>query len=130
VNFFSGCLSGLLEFGIVVWALFAMTAFAPQWGIDGARFFWLNDITVWDYRAAGLWIASQGLVAIPAFRQNDPDPTARVQLIGAFAIPFIMAAVAFYFRLPACVFIFLTLLSLTSLVLRTSLSRIQSLRYG
>lgn len=130
VNFFSGCLNGLLEFGIVIWALFAMTTFAPQWDIDGARFFWLNDITLWDYRVAGLWIACQVLVALPAYRQNDSDPTARVQLIGAFVIPLVMAAVAFYFKLPACVFIFLTLLSLTSLVLRTSLSKIQSLRYG
>jgi hypothetical protein len=128
VNLFAGCLAGLLELGVVVWALFAMSAYAPQWGLDGARFLWLNDITQWDYRVAGLWLSIQILIAMQGFRNESSE--ARAQLVATFLLLAGLTAAAYYFRLPACVFIFLTLLALASLVFKSSLTKVHSLRYG
>lgn len=113
-----GCLVLLADLIFVVWVLVGLGDFAPRLAMEGARLFWIGDVTQFHIAAVVLWwTVTFVLSASPQARQSSLAGV----LFGSLFLAGIIGFAAWHWQWPAYVFVFWSLLSVLSGILNRAL---------
>jgi hypothetical protein len=115
LNFAPGCAVGVLDMIFVIWALVALSAYAPQLILDEARFWTVTDVTRPSGLILLLWMSLSLLQGInmAAVQGVMPVQSIFITLLSGS----IFAGIAWYWEWPAYVMIFWGMLSLMGMAL-------------
>jgi len=116
INYWSGCLVGIVDLVFVVWFFLTVRSFAPQFYLDGARFWLADDITVFSLMLILAWIGVMMVQSFVTYLSQPKTTTAWQTGCGGLVFFAIVAAVAYYFKTPAYGFILYGILALGSLL--------------
>jgi YidC/Oxa1 family membrane protein insertase len=117
VDLKSGCLVVLADIIFVIWVLFSLASYGPQFALDGSSFGWVADVTAPDWRILVVWAISTTISSILA-----AQPGQRGQMIGGGLITgLIFSLIAWYWAWPAYMMIYWTLLSVCGIVITVAL---------
>ena len=117
VDYWSGCLVGIVDLVFVIWFFVTVRSFAPQFYLDGARFWLVDDITTFSLKFVLVWIAVMLLQSIINYLFQPKTTTAWQMGCGALFFFGIVAAVAYFFKMPAYGFILYGILTIGSLLI-------------
>lgn len=123
LNPLAGCAVVALDWIFVVWAFYALSSFAPQLALDGARFWWVADVTQRDLYIMLAW-AGCSLLALATTSQWQ-DESAGQTSCGFLVMAAAVVAGGWYWQLPAYVFIFWSVLILVGLFLHLVLAPVR-----
>lgn len=113
VNFKAGCLMGLADLIFVVWALVSLADFAPQMALDGSALWWMSDVTKPDTMILVVYGLST-VLSTAMFSQSGQ----RAQTIGgAILSGIVFCLIAYFWKWPAYLMIFWTMLGLAGMFL-------------
>lgn len=115
-----GCAVLIVDLIFIIWVLFALRSFSPQFILDGARFFWISDITQRDFHILLAWLGVSLLHSLitgtsqqmgQQFSQFSQSPVLIFfsVIIGSSAL----LGIAWYWQWPAYVVIFWMLLTVS-----------------
>lgn len=115
LNVLWGCAVAVVDLIFVVWSLVALSDFAPQMALDGARFWWIPDVL---QRDLGILIVAVGLVLLQNVINSAYQPSSLGQIAcGSLIFGAIFVGVAWHLQWPAAAIIFWVLLSSIGLLL-------------
>lgn len=125
INPASGCAKAAVDLLVVVGVLFALGSFAPQMTLDGARFWWVDDVLQRDLGVLILWVAvSVGMIFLmPQLGTNAAQLACGTILGGGVVI-----AIAWWLHWPAYLMIFWVILTAISMVLQLVLMGVYATR--
>lgn len=113
VSLKSGCLMALADMIFVVWALISLSDFAPQLALDGSALWWMSDVTRPDTKILLIWALVSGASTL-MFAQAGQ----RAQTVGTSVLSgIVFCLIAYYWKWPAYVMIFWTMLNLTGVAI-------------
>lgn len=116
VNFWGGCALGVVDMIFVIWGLVMLSNFSPQLALDGARFWWISDVTQRDFRILLAWVAVSTIQYLLT-RTDQQNMTAGQAFAGMVISSAVIVGVAWYWQWPAYVFIFWLLLLISGLLI-------------
>ncbi len=116
VNVWNGCLIAMVDLVIVVWVFLSVRSFAPQFYLDGARFWMADDITVFNLQLILVWVGVMLLQAFITYLSQPKTSTVLQVGCGTVLIFGIVAGVAYYFKTPVYGFILYALMAIGTLL--------------
>jgi YidC/Oxa1 family membrane protein insertase len=137
INVWGGCLTSIIDWIFVIWAMVSMGNYVPQIIIDGGNFLWINDVTkfnLWIVIALylitwlGMWLSgSVNQMAQQMAQSQDvsKEMSLSCSFVGLFAV---LLAVSWILKWPAYVFIFWSLLTILGVILNGIMNLIVSLQ--
>lgn len=117
INPWGGCGSGLVDIIFVVWAIYALKAYAPQMILDHSRFLWVADVTRFDW---GIFIgcAVLGLFgALVTGTARSMGQSSGQLVIGTIIFNTVLGLIAAHRGWPSYIFVFWSLLTAVGMVL-------------
>lgn len=102
-----GCLMWAVDMIFVVWVLLSLADFGPQMALDGSALWWISDVTKPDTAILFAWVVTSALAPLVA---GQPGKKGQM-LAGALISGVILGLIAYYWKWPAYVMIFWTMLN-------------------
>lgn len=123
VNPLSGCAISLLDLIFVIWALYALSSYVPQMALDGARLWWISDVTRFDFGILGVWVACS-LLSVLMTTPYQMQSGAQV-FFGFIIFSAVIVGIAWYWSWPAYIIIFWVLLTIVGMLTHIALTPIR-----
>lgn len=115
VNPASGCAVFLVDGIFIMWAFHTMKSFSPQFVLDGAKFFWITDITRRDLGILVAWIIFALIYS--GFAAASRQALSMDQMMaGVFLLTSIIAIAGWFAHWPAYLFIFIMVLGVVGAI--------------
>jgi len=117
INFGSGCVVMVVELVFVIWVLVAMSSYSPQLALDGARFFWVPDVTAFSFHVCLVWVALVTILPVITGAIQSMGQHPCVYVAASLIMLCIFVAMAWYWQWPSYVFVFWILQAIVGQVL-------------